>query len=330
MRARCVVVERFGGPEVVAVAEREVPPPARGELTVRVGASGVAFGDVLARRGLVPGFRPPFTPGYEVAGVVEATGAGVTGVREGDRVAALVLRGGNAERVNVPALVAVPVPAALDDASAAALALDGVTAFRLLHRAAAVRRGERILVHGAGGGVGTLLVALARHAGLEVLGTVSERKREVAARLGAIPIDYRREDFVEVARRKGGVDAVFDAVGGAHLARSRAALRRGGRLVAYGVGGSLARGQRELASTVLRVALYRLLPDGREATFFGVAGRRGASEPTLAEDLARVLALAASGALAPVVSRTLPLDEARRAHALKEEGAAPGKIVLVP
>lgn len=330
MRARCVVVERFGGPEVVTVAEREVPPPARGELTVRVGASGVAFGDVLARRGLVPGFRPPFTPGYEVAGVVEATGAGVTSVREGDRVAAIVLRGGNAERVNVPALVAVPVPATLDDAAAAALALDGVTAFRLLHRAAAVRRGERVLVHGAGGGVGTLLVALARHAGAEVLGTVSERKREVAARLGAVPIDYRREDFVEVARRAGGVDAVFDPIGGAHLARSRAALRRGGRLVAFGVGGSLARGQRQIASTILRVAAYRLLPDGRTATFFGVAGRRGANDATLAEDLVRVLALAAAGAITPVVSRRLPLAEARRAHALKEEGAEPGKIVLVP
>jgi NADPH:quinone reductase-like Zn-dependent oxidoreductase len=330
MRARCVVVERFGGPEVVTVAEREVPPPARGELTVRVGASGVALGDVLARRGLVPGFRPPFTPGYEVAGVVEATGAAVTSVREGDRVAAIVLRGGNAERVNVPALVAVPVPATLDDAAAAALALDGVTAFRLLHRAAAVRRGERVLVHGAGGGVGTLLVALARHAGAEVLGTVSERKREVAARLGAVPIDYRREDFVEVARRAGGVDVVFDPIGGAHLARSRAALRRGGRLVAFGVGGSLARGEREIATTILRVAAYRLLPDGRKATFFGVAGRRGANDSTLAEDLARVLALGAAGAITPVVSRRLPLAEARRAHALKEEGAEPGKIVLVP
>lgn len=330
MRSRDVVVQRSGGPEVLEVVEREVPPPGPGEVQVRVLASGVAFGDVLKRRGLVPGFRPPFTPGYDLAGRVERIGPGATRFREGDRGVAFVMNGANAEVVNVPERWLVPTPAALaDDAEAVAVALDGVTAWQLLDRVAHVRRGERVLVHGAGGGVGTLLVALARRAGAEVYGTVSERKRAVAERLGAVPIDYRREDFVEVLRRAGGADAVFDPIGGAHLARSFAALRPGGRLVLYGLSAALEGGRRELAATLLRLVGYRLLPRGRKALLYGIGGRRGASDPTIPEDLARVLALRAAGDLAPLVSVRLPLAQARRAHELKEQGSEPGKIVLV-
>lgn len=329
MQTRAVVVERFGGPEAAAVSERALAPPRPGEVTVRVAASGVAFGDVLKRRGLVPGVRPPFTPGYDLAGHVEACGPGATRFRAGDAVVALVVSGGNAARVNVPERLLVPVPEGIDLAEAVALALDGVTAWQLLHRAARVRRGDRILVHGAAGGVGTLLVALARLDGIETFGTVSARKRAVAEGLGAIPIDYRREDFVEVARRAGGMDAVFDPLGGANLARSRAALRPGGRLVVYGIAAAVAGGFREIAGTFLRVGAYRVFPRGRRTLFYNVGGGRGADDPSLVEDLARVLALRASGAIAPLVGARLPLDEAPKAHALKEKGDVPGKIVLV-
>jgi NADPH:quinone reductase len=277
----------------------------------------------------VPGVRPPFTPGYDFAGHVEACGPGATRVRSGDPVVALVLNGGNAARVNVPERRLVAVPEGIDLAEAVALALDGVTAWQLLHRAARVRRGDRILVHGAAGGVGTLLVALARLAGVETFGTVSARKRAVAEGLGAIPIDYRREDFVEVTRRAGGMDAVFDPIGGASLARSRAALRPGGRLVAYGIAAAVAGGFREIAGTFLRVGAYRLFPRGRRTLFYGVGGLRGADDPTIVEDLAHLLALRAAGAIAPLVGARLPLGEAPRAHALKESGEVAGKIVLV-
>ncbi len=332
MRRRRAVLTRRGGPEAVEVVEDEIADPGPGEVQLRVLASGVAFGDVMKRRGFVPRLPPfPFTPGYDLAGVVERAGPGAGRLRPGERVAAFVMNGANADRANVPERLCVPVPPRAGDAQAAACVLNYVTAFQLLHRSARVRPAERILVHGAAGGVGTALLDLARLAGLEAHATASRGKHEVVRRFGGLPIDYRSEDFEAVVRRRTGegVDAAFDPVGGAHLLRSRRALRRGGRLVSFGVSGALERGRREIALTLALVAICKLWPDGREARLYGIGGLRGPGDPILAGDLGEVLRLLGEGRISPLVGARLPLSEARRAHELVERGAVAGKVVLV-
>ncbi len=332
MRTRRVTVTRFGGPEAIDIEEVELPDPAEGEVQLRVLASGVAFGDVLKRRGMMPNLRPPFTPGYDLAGEVIRSGPGAARFRPGDRVCAFVMNGGNAEATNLPERLLVAIPAGLDAQVAAALVLDGVTAWQLLNRRARVRQGERILVHGGGGGVGTLLLQLARRAGVVAYATASAGKHEIVERVGGIPIDYREEDFVAALRRlaPGGVDAVFDPIGGENLGRSWAALRRGGRLVAYGASSAVGKGRGAFLPTLARVVAYRLLPRGRSVSFYGIGGRHGREDPTVREDLARVLDLAVRDGLAPVFGARIPLAEARRAHELKEAGGPAGKILLVP
>ncbi len=331
MRTRRVVVTRFGGPETIAVEEGELADPAPGEVQVRVAASGIAFGDVLKRRGMMPWLRPPFTPGYDLAGEVLRTGPGATRLRAGDRVCAFVMNGGNVEATNLPERLLVAVPTAVEIDAAAALALDGATAWQLLHRVARVTRGAQILVHGGAGGVGTLLLQLARAAGPVAYATASAGKHAVVERYGGIPIDYRSEDFVEALGRlaPGGVDAVFDPIGGAHLGRSRRVLRRGGTLVSYGASSAVGGGRAAFLPTLARIAWYRVLPRGRRASFYGIGGRLGRDDPTVPEDLARVLDLAARGAVEPVIGERIPFDEARRAHELKERGGPAGKVLLV-
>ncbi len=331
MRTRRVVVTRFGDPETIEIQDAELPDPGPGEVQLRVIASGVAFGDVLKRRGMMPGLRAPFTPGYDLAGEAVRSGPGAGRFRPGDRVCAFVVNGGNVEATNLPERLLVPIPAALDAQVAAALVLDGVTAWQLVHRAAKVTAGERMLVHGGAGGVGTLLLQVGRAAGAVAYATASAGKHAVVERFGGVPIDYRKEDFVAAIRRLApdGVDAVFDAVGGAHLGRSRAVLRPGGRLVCYGASSAVGGGRAAFVPTFARIAAYRLLPRGRSVAWYGIGGTRGREDGTVREDLGRVLDLAARGALEPVVGARVPFDEARRAHELKERGGPAGKVLLV-
>lgn len=331
MRTRRVRVTRFGGPETVEIGEGDLGDPGPGEVQLRVLASGVAFGDVMKRRGLVPGLKPPFTPGYDLAGEVVRAGPGATRFRPGDRVCGFVMNGGNVEAANLPERLLVPIPAAVGAEAAAALVLDGVSAWQLLHRAAKVRPGERLLVHGGGGGVGTLLLQLSRAHGAVAYATASASKHDLVRSYGATPIDYRKEDFVEAVRRLSpdGVDAVLDPVGGAHLGRSWRVLRRGGRLVSYGASSAIGRGRAGFVPTLLRIASYKLLPRGRSASFYGIGGRLGREDPTVREDLARVLDLASRGLLVPLIGERVPFSEARRAHETKERGGPPGKLLLV-
>jgi NADPH:quinone reductase-like Zn-dependent oxidoreductase len=220
------------------------------------------------------------------------------------------------------------VPRGLDPVTSASLVLNYLTAFQMLHRAARMKRGERILVHGAAGGVGTALLQLGGLAGLERYGTASAGKHDLVRKLGGIPIDYRNEDFVARIRvlTRDGVDAVFDAIGGTHLLRSHRALRRGGRLVLYGVSAALRGGGSKLLLTLGLLLALKAIPDGRRAMLSGVSP----GAPTFLEDLSTLLALAAEGKIAPIVAERMPLEAAARAHELLERGAVEGKLVLVP
>ena len=221
-----VVVEQFGGPEVLRVVEEDDPRPGPGEVLVRVLAAGVSFTDALIRAGTyLGGPKPPFTPGYELVGVVEELGPGCSRLREGDRVGALTVWGSNAERVCVPEKYAVEVPEDLDPAEIVSLVFPYMTAYQMLHRTARVESGETVLVHGAAGRVGTAALELGALAGLRLYGTASARDCAAVEQLGAVAIDYRNEDFLARVHELNddGVDVVLDGIGRRGVAFARSA-----------------------------------------------------------------------------------------------------------
>lgn len=331
--SRFVVVRAYGEAGVLSVAERPVPTVAAGGVRVRVEAAALAYADVMARRGVYPGVPdPPFTPGYSVVGRVESVGAGADPALVGRRVGALLVTGGYADHAVVPASDAVALPDAVDAAQAAALVLNYVTAYQMLHRVARVEAGQRVLVHGAAGGVGTALLELARIARVDTLGTASAGKHDLVRRLGAEPIDYAREDFVARVRQAGGADAAFDPIGAWHLVRSWQALRPGGVVVPYGAYTVERRGP-HLVVLGAQLALAWLLgrvPGRRVAPFYH-AGRWHQRHPdAFRDDLTRLGELLARGAIDPQIGARLRLEQAREAHRMLEERAVTGTIVLLP
>jgi len=328
-------VSRHGGPDVLQVVEEDLPEPQAGEVRVKVLAAGVSAYDLMHRRsGSLPGTpRVPFTLGEDVVGVVDRLGEGVSTVEPGQRVAGYSLGGGYAEFICLPASALVPVPSGLDPAEAVCLVVNYLTAHLMMHRTASVRSGERVLVHGAAGGVGTALLELGKLAGLEMYGTASKYNHELVSALGATPIDYRTEDFVERIRSLtgDGVDAVFDPIGGARqLWRSYRALRKGGRLVWFGVAATSKAGLRVIPLSLLMRTLLALIPDGKQAPMTSDLGTFAlAHNAWYRETLTELLDLLAVGRIKPVVAERFPLVEAARAHELLERGGYAGKVVLV-
>src|SRR5262252_8725629 len=218
MRHRRIIITHYGGPDALQVVKEECPEPKPGQVRVRVLAGGVSLPDILAREGIHPETpRLPFTPGWDLVGMVDRLGDGISGVELGQIVAAMPISGAYAEFVCLPQRELVPVPSGLDAAEAVSLVLNYVTACQMLHRSAHVRPGQRALIHGAAGGVGSALLQLGRLAGLEMYGTCSSRGASAVSDLGGIPIDYQRQEFVEEIHRltSKGVDVVFDGIGGA-------------------------------------------------------------------------------------------------------------------
>ncbi len=335
MRYEHALVTAIGGPRVLQVEESELPDPGPGEVRIRVEASGVAFADVMMRYGSYPGTpKPPFIPGYEVAGTIDALGDGVQNYAINQPVVALTVRGGNAQYINLQADDVVALPDGVAPLDAAGIALNYVTAYQLLHRMADVKPGQSILVHGAAGGVGTALLQLAALANLQVYGTASKPKHNTVRRLGATPIDYQSEN---VRRRilehvPAGVDAVFDGIGGRNLWQSYRCLRSGGTVVAFGMHCAIHDERASiptLAGTMALVSGVKLVPDGRRAKFYSIEKEKAARPDLFRSDLEEVLGLLAARKIAPVVATTLPLAEIAQAHELLEGAEATGKIVLI-
>ncbi|WP_427172607.1 medium chain dehydrogenase/reductase family protein [Arthrobacter sp. 92] len=334
-----VMIDRFGGPEVLRVAEVEDPRPGPGEVRVRVLASGVSFTDAQLRAGTyLGGAKPPFTPGYELVGIVDELGPGCARLRVGDRIGALTVWGANAELVCVPEAYAVEVPEDLDPAEVVSLVFPYMTAYQLLHRAAKAKSGESVLVHGAAGRVGTAVLELGALAGLRLIGTASATDRAAVERLGAVAIDYQHEDFLARVRamNDGGVDVALDGIGGTLSLRSFRALRPGGRLVVFGRYATLAHGRKnwpaviEWYAATAAVALWGLLSPRRRVLAYRIQKLRIHHQDWFREDFGVLLGMLRRGEIHPVVAERLPLSEARKAHELLESTAATGKIVLVP
>ena len=337
MKYRRVVIQRTGGPDVLQLVEEELPVPAIGQALIKIVAADVSFSDVNLRRGRYPGApRPPFTPGYAMVGVVDKLGPKTSGPAVGQAVAALTFYGSYSQFIVLPVQELVPVPAGVDPAEAVSLVLSYVAAYQMLHRVAHVARTQRILVHGAAGGVGTAFLELGRLAGLEVYGTASKPKHSLVVRLGATPIDYRTEDFVRrIATLTSGVgvEAVFDPMGSAHLKRSVRAVRKGGTVVAYGFYEAANRGSNvvlDVLSQYLRLALWSLPPQRKRVAFYDIRPEKKKHPDWFRADLTTLLGLLAAGSLRPVIAARLPLEDAVRAHQQLERAEVQGKLVLIP
>ncbi|MEW2544738.1 medium chain dehydrogenase/reductase family protein [Streptomyces sp. NPDC047002] len=335
-----VVLPGIVEPQGLEVRTAAAPEAGPGQLVLAMEASGVSFAEQQMRRGRYFDQPPfPFVPGYDAVGRVLATGEGVDPSLVGRRVAVLLKVGGWASRIRVEAADAVPVPDGVGAAQAEAVVVNGVTAWQMLHRTARVRAGATVLVHGASGGVGTVLVQLARAAGIQVIGTASARHHDALRELGVRPVDYRAGDVAAEVRKlaPGGVDAVFDHLGGRSVPASWRLLAPGGTLVSYGSASTrddTGSKQWPVLKILARTWLWNALPNGRRAHFYNIwAGRslhRDRFRARFHEDLTQILAAVRRGDVVPRIAARLPLARAAEALSLAESGTVAGKVVLTP
>jgi NADPH:quinone reductase len=333
LRNRVVQIRTFGGADGLEVADAPLPKTDQGEVRVRVLASGLEYTDTLIRRHLYPQTatrRPPFVMGYDLVGEIDQLGVGVSGFQVGDRVADMTVVGSNATYCTLKARDLTRVPNGVDAAEAAALILSWTTAYQLLHRAARVRQGHRVLVHGAAGAVGQALIVLGRMAGLELWGAARGKHAPLVHELGAIPIDYEREDFTRVL--PGGFDIVFDGIGEDGYRRSFAALKSGGLLCAYGYSAGVQAQRRMLTMLmwIARLYLWRWLPGGKRAQFYSINVMRARHPSWFREDLKELFDLLATRSIRPRIAERISFDGVPDAHRRLEKGGLEGKLVLCP
>ena len=331
MSYKQVIITEFGGPDVMEVVEEAaLPEPAADEVRIKVQATSACFTDTLVRKGSYFDLKrtPPFPPGYDVVGVVDKVGTAVAHLEVGQTVADLTVSGAYTEYMCRPERSLVPVPDGLDPAEAVSLVLSYVTAYQMLHRSAKVQRGQTILIHGAGGAVGTALLELGKLLGLKMYATASKAKHDLVASLGGIPIDYRSEDFVERVGI-GGVDAAFDAIGGDNFKRSFKSLKKGGILVAYGFYNSAMGKGGNVPIDFMRLKLWGALPNGRSSTFYSIGDLRKKQPDWFREDLEALFDLLAQGKIKPAIEQRMKLTDAVKAHELIEQAAVKGRIVLM-
>jgi NADPH:quinone reductase-like Zn-dependent oxidoreductase len=335
-----VVLPGVVGPAGLQLRRRALPSPRPGQALVRVEATGVSFAEQGMRRGRYPGQpRFPFVPGYDLVGTVVAVGESADAGTIGTRVCAATKIGGWASHALVPVVDLVPVPAGLDPAEAETVVVNGITAHQMLHRHAKVVPGQTILVHGANGGVGTILVQLARHHGVQVIGTAAPHHHQALRDLGVTPLDYRDPDLAGRVRRLAprGVDAVFDHLGLASARASFQLLGRGGSLIAYGMAARLDDTNAMVPmflGLLARVSAWNLLPNHRRAGFYNFwAGRRVTPRRFRRhqhEALTEVLGLLDAGVITAQVAARFPLTQVGAAMELAESHTVRGKVILEP
>lgn len=328
-----VVLEKFGSPDGFRVVEGEtLPVPGPGQIRVRVLAASVQFTDVLIRLNQYPDLveKPPFTPGYDLVGEIDAIGPGVTGLALGDRVADLTTTGSYARYRLLDAARVVPVPPGVDPVEATTLVLGWMTAYQLLHRHAEVKRGQSVLVIGAAGAVGQALLRLGQLAGVKTYGAARAEHADLVASLGATPIDYRTEDYGRVL--PDGVDVVFDGIGVDGFAQSWALVKKGGFLSAYGFSHAVQTGTSWLrvGGWFARIGLWNALPNGKRAGFYGITQLRKKHPEWFRKDLTELFGWLADGTIRPRVAARIGLGDVADAHRKLEAGGLDGKLVLVP
>ena len=319
---RAVEISEPGGPDVLRPCTRAVPAPGPGQVVLKLAYAGVNRPDALQRAGM---YAPPPTasdlPGLEGAGEVVALGEGVSGLRVGDQVCALLPGGGYAEYVATPAAHCLPVPDGMDLKQAACLPETFFTVWSNVFQRGGLRAGERFLIHGGSSGIGTTAIQLAREFGARVFATVgSVEKARACVDLGAErAIIYHEEDFVEVMRDEGGADLILDMVGGLYIPRNFRALADGGRLVQIAF----------LQGAKVEVNFSDLMRRRLTMTGSTLRPQSDLAKARIAEDLhAKVWPLLAAGRVAPVMDSEFALEDAAAAHERMEKSTHIGKIVL--
>lgn len=338
---KAVYITRHGGPDVLRCEEKPDLQPGPGEVRIAVRASGINFADIMQRLGLYPSrFKPPYVPGFEAAGTVDAVGQGVQNWRPGARALAMLAQGGYAGQVVVPAESAVPIPEGMPFEEAAALPVNYLTAYHMMVRLGNLRKGERILIHTAAGGVGLAAIQLAKDIGAEIFGTASSSKHALLREKGVDhPIDYRTQDFAEEVKRitgDKGVDMILDPLGGAATARDYDLLAPLGRLMVFGFSSAAPGEKRSLAALwqVARMPKFspRKLMMENKAVFGVHLGRLNtpAAQAVLAEELGQLFRLYSQGKIRPLVGKTFPLEQAAEAHRFIHRRENVGKVLLIP
>ena len=338
---QAVWIPKYGKPDVFEVREEIDPTPGRGEVRIRVRASGINFADVMARQGLYPDApAPPFVIGYEVSGVIDAVGEGVDERSEGQRVIAMTRFGGYADTVCVGAAQTYVMPEEMTFGEGAALPVTYLTAYHMLFNVFRVRAGDHVLIHQAAGGVGTAASQLCRAVGgITTYGTASKRKHDYVRANGCDhPIDYHSVDYVREVRKLTdgrGVDVVLDALGGDDWKKGYSLLRPGGLLVLFGWTNMAKHGKRRMTHVLSQLAhVPWWTPNTLMNENKGVAGvnmgRLWDERELTHRAFAALLKLYEQGHIKPHVDRAFPLDRAAEAHGYIEAGQNVGKVLLTP
>jgi NADPH:quinone reductase-like Zn-dependent oxidoreductase len=334
MRYKSVIVTETGGPEVLQVVENDLRAPSAREARIKILAAAVCRPDITVRAGeslysgTLLGQKVPFVPGYSVIGVVDAVGRDVTEVAVGDRVGALTVVGGYSEYLYWKSDRLIPVPSIVGPAEAVPLILNYIVAYQTLHRSAKVKSGDKVLIIGASGGIGTALLQLGKLANLTMYGIASKSKHHILAEYGATPIDYHTQDFVEVISRAepDGLDTVIDGMMSLdYIRRGLSLLRRGGKMVSYGEPAGLSALFRILATLVV----VNLLPNGKSLKLYGTSSYFVFDKRPFMEDWAALFDLLEEGKIKPIIAAKFPILEAAKANELLESGQVVGNVVLV-
>jgi len=333
MTYKRIIITEFGEADVLRMVEEStLPEPKEKEVRVKVLKASANFTDIMIRKGKYPDVKdkPPFSPGYDMIGVVDKLGKGVTEIEVGDRVADMTVIGSYSEYICLPAERLAKLPDNIDASEAVTLILSYMTAYQMLHRVAKLTEGKSILVHGAGGAVGIAMLQLGRLHGLKVYATASGPKHGLIKEYGGIPIDYREEDFVRRIDEMtdDGLDAVFDPIGGKNLKRSFKSLKPGGSLVAFGFYNAVMGKGGSIPKDIMRIVLWNILPNKRKAGFYSIGGLRKKHPEWFKEDLEKLFRLLEKGDIKPEIAGHFTLDQAKEVHKKIEKAEIKGKIIF--
>jgi NADPH:quinone reductase-like Zn-dependent oxidoreductase len=334
---RRVTLTKAGSPSTIAVQSMAMPNPSKGEIRIEVAFAGINFADLLMRLGL---YKPrpayPFTPGYEMSGIVDAVGEGVVGFTKGQRVVAALPNGGQASHVLVSSKRALVLPDEVSLETAAAIPVTYLTAHHMLHHLGHMTSDDRVLIHGGAGGVGTAALQICQWAGVtQVWATASGHKASTIEKFGGIAIDRHNQDFVEIIKQAThgeGVDHVLDPIGGDNLGRSLSVLKEGGRLYTYGMSAAAPSSKRTLLRSFLawrktpKFDPLRLMT--RNRAVFGVHMGTWKDETVMIAQLQRILEGVTSGTLNPVIDSIFDADDVAEAHQYIHDGKNIGKVLL--
>ena len=332
-----VVITKPGGPKVLDIQEISIPEPGPEEVCIAVHFAGINFADTLMRLGFYQPRPPfPFTPGYEVSGVVHSIGSKVKGFEIGQRVVGLMRTGGQATHVITDASRALPIPDELSLEAAASMPVTYITAHHMLHHLGNLKPTDSVLIHGGGGGVGTAALQLCQWAGVsEVWSTASAAKAEIIQSYGATATDRHQEDFTQIIRSATngkGVDHILDPIGGEHLKRSLSILAQGGKLYTYGMSSAAPSSKRSLwkAFKALRSRprFDPMLMMSRNQGVFGVHMGTWNDEAVMQEQMENIIKGMKEGALTPIIDSIYDAKDVALAHQHIHDGKNIGKVLL--